>query len=758
MVNPWESCISTTFSPPRCSRLVLEIGYIIYIIKTNVNRSILSRYVLRSWLGYLLGALLLFGGLLLIHETVNLSRGLLAERASFKWLPLFLLLAVPEVLALVLPMASLFGGLLGTQQLAQGSELVAAQGLGSGSRVFYRPWMLLGLLLLLVSSLNAHLVIPEVHRIQAVLRNQLAEEAKQRFLRPDAAPIPVQGETPQALWTSPRGQVHILEVNPRGIQHLVSDRISWQWEPMDAEQSRLNLRLDEVSGSFLPRDGAGAVQLRQASQTISFPIKIRTGNVSSTHFRDAPTSSLLLQSQPDARAELSRRFSLPLLAAALLLVGAALGTGHPRFRKGGGLLPGLAVLVAYYVAYRTLENRLENGSKIIYFLLILLPFIFMIFGMGLLSRRLRPHRSWNILFFESLLARFRILASEWLPRRDPAGKVGPRAARRDILPGWSRSLWLRSWGGVLVTLLFLHLLIEYSSRAGDFAAAHAASWPFFQYWMWRVPTFLVTALPVSFMLGTVLALGTATLSNEWVALRTGGVSLWQWIWKARGAWMAVLAGTLLVYHAGLPVGEVRVRRMLEGLRARAGERTEARWQYLGSTGVLWYMEGGVRWGFPLKPPGEAPALLVWRPGSIHSQGLPWGGFGLQQGPESRVLFPDASLLGTPIPEENSTADLVRWQRWAYDPARATHLWARLLGWLAGPCLVFAVLARAFPNPRSGRGGSLAGALITGLVFLGLQLLFNGAASAGEIPAAWGVLGPLLLALGAGAAQLRHLRT
>jgi lipopolysaccharide export LptBFGC system permease protein LptF len=48
--------------------------------------------------------------------------------------------------------------------------------------------------------------------------------------------------------------------------------------------------------------------------------------------------------------------------------------------------------------------------------------------------------------------------------------------------------------------------------------------------------------------------------------------------------------------------------------------------------------------------------------------------------------------------------------------------------------------------------------VAGLLFLGVQMLFNGAAQAGEIPAAWGILGPLLLAVGAGAAQLRHLRT
>lgn len=722
-----------------------------------MRSQILSRYVLKAWLGYLLGALLLFGGLLLIHETVNLTKGLLAERASFKWLPIFLALAVPEVLGLVLPMAAIFAGLLGTQQLAQGSELVAAQGLGTGSRIFYKPWLVMSFGLVLLASLNAHVLIPASYKVQSGLRARLAEEAKQRFLRPGAPPIPLQGDPAQALWTSPEGQVHILEVNAKGVQHLVSDRVSWRWDASDGNQSTLNLRLDEVSGSYLPRDGSGAVQLRQAVQNISFPIKISTGQLPSTHYRNASTGQLLGMSDAESRAELARRISLPLLAAGLLLMGIGLGYGHPRFQRGSGLSGGLGVMVLYYVVYRTLENRLISGNILMFWLILLLPLILVVLGYLNLSRRMKPHWTWEPPFRIDLTPVWKFFGK--LESADKAGIVASPSRASGILGAWSRRLWLRTWGGVLATLLLLHLLIEYSSVAGDLSANHRPLWEFFVYWFWRLPNFMITALPITFMLGTVLALSAATLSNEWVALRTGGVSLWQWIWRARAAWLTVLAGTFLLMNLAVPAGEVHVRQLQRRIFNRADRSASAKtWQYLGATGVLWYIEPEVRWGFPLKTPGSAPSVLLWRPGSRFSEGLSWGGFGLRQGPGTQELFPEASLMGTPVPEENSTMNLMRWQKWAYEPARATHLWARFLNWLAGPCLVLAVLPRAFPNPRSGRGGALAYALIGGLVFLGLQLLFNGAAQAGEIPAVWGALGPLLVALAAGATQLRHLRT
>jgi lipopolysaccharide export LptBFGC system permease protein LptF len=86
------------------------------------------------------------------------------------------------------------------------------------------------------------------------------------------------------------------------------------------------------------------------------------------------------------------------------------------------------------------------------------------------------------------------------------------------------------------------------------------------------------------------------------------------------------------------------------------------------------------------------------------------------------------------------------------------LWARILNWLAGPCLVFAALPFAFPAPRAGRGQALGYSLVVGLIFMGLQTLFSGAAKAGEFPSFWGVLCPMLLLVGYGMISIHRLRT
>jgi lipopolysaccharide export LptBFGC system permease protein LptF len=282
---------------------------------------------------------------------------------------------------------------------------------------------------------------------------------------------------------------------------------------------------------------------------------------------------------------------------------------------------------------------------------------------------------------------------------------------------------------------------------------------FVQYWFWNLPPFLVVALPMAFLLGTLLTLSEAALTREWLALRAGGVSLLKWLWSSRWAWGVVTTLTLALQVAVASAAIGRANKLYKQILNRSQVQTTSRpWLYLGSTGVLWHLQSDQRWGFPLKAPGEAPILLHWRLGDTHSEALAWGGLAMVPGPTADRLFPSRALQNAANAEEASTPDLVRWQSWAPDPERSHMLWGRLLGWLAGPCLVLAMLSFAFPGPRQGRGQALGAGLVAGLVFLGMQTLFGGAARASEIPAYWGVLAPLLLLLSVSLLRLRRLRT
>ncbi len=731
-------------------------------------RQILFRYTLRRWLFPIGGAVLFFGGLLLAKELVDISKEVFNLGASFKWLLPLLLLAVPETFMLVLPMAAVLGGVLGTQQMVQSSELVASQGLGMGSKVLLKPFFVLSLFLLVLAAANSHLLVPSVNHLQASVRLQMLEEARTRFLRTGQPPRIPPGSPGQSVWMAPDGEVHVMEVSATGIQHMIAKDIAYSISPQSDGGHILDMRLDNLDGSVYQVQTGSVVHLHQKSQDLRFRLPGIAKILTPTPLRYLQTSELLKLKSPAAAVELSRRFSLPFASVAFLLFGIAMGLGHPRFQGGGSILNSLGLILLYYFFNMLFENMIIQENYQAFYFQLALPWIFLLGGILLFNRKLKPHLSNRVLNHtrlktNKLLICFTTAVQRILnslrPARLPLAIPHNELQSHHILNHWAYSLWAKCWGATFGTLLALDLLIEYATLAGDISRNHKNMMDFLHYWILNLPTFLNTALPITFLLGSMFAFGQATQTAEWVALRAGGVSLVQWIWHARRAWLTVLASTAILQLWVAPYAYYKADNIYRQIINRPmNSQSQNSWLYLGSTGVLWNQQGQMRWGFPLKPAMEAPILLRWKTGDAFSQGLSWGGTKLIQGPGAEKLFPETSLREPTHADMSSTSDLFKWQRWAPDPSRATLLWLRIFSWLAGPCLVLASISWAFPDARGGRGQSLGMALVIGLLFLGLQGIFAGASKSGEIPAPFGVLAPMLFFAGFGLMRLRHLRT
>ena len=712
--------------------------------------------------------MLFYGGLLLAKELVDISKEVFNLGASFKWLMPLVLLAVPETFMLVLPMAAVLGGLMGTQQMVQSSELVAAQGLGMGGRLLLKPYLLLSLFLLLLAGANSHLLVPAVNHLQASVRIQMLEEARTRFLRTGQAPRVPPGSPGQSVWMAPNGEIHVMEVSPTGIQHMIAKGISYAIQPQQDGGHILDMRLLNLDGSVFQVQTGSVVHLHQESQDLRFRLPGISKILAPTPLRYLKTFEIMKLESPAAAVELSRRFSLPFASVALLLFGIAMGLGHPRFQSGGSIIKSLGIILIYYFFNMLFENKIMQSNHQAFVYQLLLPWIFLATGFWLLQRKLRPHVSNTAMSglkqavinkLGTFVGWLREILQSLKPANPNSGNTKKVQRPRSILNHWACSLWAQSWGATFGTLLALDLLIEYATLAGDISRNHKNLIDFLYYWVLNLPTFMNTALPITFLLGTLFAFGQASQTAEWVALRAGGVSLIQWVWHARRAWLTVLISTAVLQLWIAPYAYFRADSIYRQILNRPPSISSMNsWLYLGSTGVLWNQQGQTRWGFPLKPALEAPILLRWKTGDAFALGLAWGGTKLVQGPAVEKLFPESSLREPTHADMASTGDLIKWQKWAPDPNRATLLWTRIFAWLAGPCLVLATLSWAFPAARSGRGQSLGMGLVIGLLYLGLQGIFIGASKSGEIPAALGALAPMLFFAGFGLMRLRHLRT
>ncbi|MGA2081907.1 MAG: LptF/LptG family permease [Holophaga sp.] len=747
-----------------------------------MSSPILIKYLLKRWMYPLVGALLFYGGMLMAYEVVGVTKEIFSVGAPFRWVGPLLLLAMPENLGIVLPMAATLGGLMGTQHLSEGSELVASQGLGVGMRVLVKPWLLLSAVLVILGTLNAHYLVPWSNATQQAVQTRMLEEARTRFLRPGASPWSPPRAPRSAVWVARDHQIHLMEVTNERVQHLVATRLTWGQTEKPLEHSEINLHLEDLHGiTYRKVDGKVTwIRERQHSYTIDVPPMPKL--LKSTNCRFQATDTLMAQDTPDALVELSRRFTLPLASCALLLLGVALGVGHPRFQRGGAVIKSLGVILIYYLVMKYFENHVLSdkvASPFNQIALFLLPLLFLVAGFILLARKLYPHHSnrfrrlppvraaihWvqtapklaRLVVFLQAVGRRLVTAAKWLV---PQRRDWPLTGRR-VLSFWSNDLWWRNWGSVMGTFLALSLLIEYASLAGDLVHNRVSGLVFLHYWVWNLPTFLAVVLPLAFLLGGVLALSEATMSREWVALRAGGVSFLQWSRAGIRGWGGVVALTFVLQAGVAPLAFERADNLYREILGRPALSLQTRpaWLNLGSTGVVWFLDGPVRWGFPLKPAApDIPIMLRWEIGAERSRALPWNGLALVDGPATAELFPSRALRESTSAEATPTKDLFAWQKWAPDPERATMIWSRLLGFLAGPCLLFCMLPFAFPSPRGGRGQALGYALVAGLIFMGLQALFTGAAKAGEFPPLWGVLSPMVLVLGFGLTKLHRLRT
>ena len=737
--------------------------------------SVLTRYILRRWTTPFLGALFFYGFLLVSWEMIAISKEIFSQGAPLRWMFPLLMLSLPETFSMVLPMAAVLGGLVGTQQMMEGSELVAAQGLGAGRRTWFAPWAIMAFGLLLLASFNAHVLVPTSAGLQQTLRRKMSEAAKARFLRPGSPPWHPPGSPDTAFWVSEGGQVHLMESTPQGTQHMTASQMTYALESAPSGNAEIRLHLSDLQGVlFQPAGGGSVIHLKQEQQILRFlvpagprllapvPLRYKSSRALLQTYGDTTTPTPLRQ---QSAIELSRRITLPVAGLSLLLMGIALGFGHPRFYRGGAVIKSLGVILVYYLMMKYFENMVLGGKVTSIYPTLVLPFLFLGAAWFIFNQRLSPHRTRPGLGVILLRPLGRVLPLGPLHARISAAKssivqwIHGQGTRRGIFRHWSTLAWWRNWGLTLGSLLALDLLIEFSNLAGDLSKNNIHLIVFIKYWIWNLPPFLEVAFPVSFLLGSMLTLSEAALNREWLAIRAGGVSLLQWIWASRFAWGAVALATFLLQAGLAPLARTQARRLYYQILQRPQSSSSASpWMHLGSTGVLWHLSPEARWGFPLKGPGEAPILLRWQPGAERSEALAWGGTHLVPGPSTEALFPDRALRTAPSAAEAKTLDLIEWQRWAPDPERSYLLWSRLLGWLAGPLLVLAMLSYAFPGPRQGRGQAIGVGLVGGLVFLGLQTLFGGAARASEIPAYWGIVAPFLL-LGASAlVRVSRLRT
>ncbi|HXJ37008.1 MAG TPA: LPS export ABC transporter permease LptG [Candidatus Eisenbacteria bacterium] len=104
------------------------------------------------------------------------------------------------------------------------------------------------------------------------------------------------------------------------------------------------------------------------------------------------------------------------------------------------------------------------------------------------------------------------------------------ARRRLFLPTLARHLtgeFLRAFALTMVAFVAIYILAEFFDRFDDFLRHDASASTIVRAFLYKIPSILLQTTPVAVLAGALAGLGLLARNNEFVALRSCGVSLWQ---------------------------------------------------------------------------------------------------------------------------------------------------------------------------------------------------------------------------------------
>jgi lipopolysaccharide export system permease protein len=113
--------------------------------------SIIAGYVSREFLFCFLVCFLFFFAVFFVNQILLMAEEMLSRKAQLKDVALLLVYAMPSVIAMAFPFASLVGALMAAGRLSSDNEMLAIMAAGIPPRRTFAPFVLLGLAFSLVS-------------------------------------------------------------------------------------------------------------------------------------------------------------------------------------------------------------------------------------------------------------------------------------------------------------------------------------------------------------------------------------------------------------------------------------------------------------------------------------------------------------------------------------------------------------------------------------------------------------------------------
>jgi len=446
---------------------------------------------------------------------------------------------LPNVLIFTLPMAVLVGILTGFGRLSSDSEMIAMRASGVSMRRILVPVLTLGVAAWLLNTAMTTWIAPE-------MAAQLIR-AKREILLHHSSLIVQDGIFNE---DSPNLTLYVRNISrDDGKWHdIMIDDVRDPNQELILFASTAVPQINDTDHTLnltLTNGNSHKVNFKKSDQYDSevfrkreFSIPIPSGDTGSDTPPLFQTSTKTLWSQMMAgtatykdRVEFHQRFALPFACIAFAFVGLPLGVSTTRGSKSMGLILSLILMFLYYLGFMG-GTKLASDSNFSPFLGAWIPnLVFLLVGIFMMSRADREHENKILLGIHN--------AAEWLGR-----KMSILFRIRDQLTAWMHSFSRRSkmfrvidryvlrgfcfyFLLVLVVFLGLFVVVTLFELLPDIVGHHSSIVTVILYFIFYTPQMLFWVVPLTILLAILINLGTMTKSNEILAIKAAGMSLYR---------------------------------------------------------------------------------------------------------------------------------------------------------------------------------------------------------------------------------------
>jgi LPS export ABC transporter permease LptF/LPS export ABC transporter permease LptG len=573
----------------------------------------IDRYLIQEILGPLALGFLVYTFLLLFQFLFKSAEMIIRRGLPVSVVGQLLAMTLPNIVVLTIPMAMLFGILIAVGRLSADSELTALRSSGVSLLTLYRPILLVSICL---TALNMGLMLealPWGNQGLQQLRFDIATQSVARQVQPRVFYEDWEGLVLYVFEVAPGNDrwhgVFLAESLPSTFENQVTVA-KWGQVRVDEDGERVILELEDATTHKVNLREPESYEITHHERVEivvedSFLTEQREKMSVSKSLRELTLRELrdrLDSPSPEvrnlARVEIHKKFSIPIACIVFGLIALPLGFNTRRGGKGSGFAISIGVILVYYILISNGEEA-ARFSRIPPWVAMWFPNVLLATaGILLLVRRNRDKSLLLVRVDRWLRSDLWGFFSRW--QRRLRGRVGRRQARRRRrararnrspfrmeLPGVRLRFpnlldryVMKTFGRVFVLALLagvsIYIIADLSENLDEILRNGVSRGVVFDYYKFLSMQIFFEVAPILVLVTTLITFSLLTRTNEVIATKALGVSLYRLALPALAMAALVVLLSLYLQSEVLPASNQRVAQLRDQIRGRETPRTYRR--------------------------------------------------------------------------------------------------------------------------------------------------------------------------------------